>query len=90
VDALAVVVHGYRKLLLRGFLPNHVLVKELLDFQWFGNLVGAAPGRLGLVILQNRVANSDALVADVGAGIVAGGGNEFTDYVLALMTKRTS
>jgi hypothetical protein len=51
VDALAVVIYGDRKLLLGALLPNYVLVKELLDFQRFGDLVRAASGRLGLVIL---------------------------------------
>jgi hypothetical protein len=45
------VVHGHRQLLLGAILPDHVLVEELLDFQWLGDLVGAASGRLGFVIL---------------------------------------
>ena len=89
VDALAVVVDGHRQLLLGGFLPDHVLIQELLYFQGLRDLVRGSGGRLDLVVLQNRVADRDALVADVGAGIVAGGGDELSDYVLTLVAKRT-
>jgi hypothetical protein len=41
------------------------------------------------VIFQNRVAYRDALVANIGAGVVAGGGDELTDYVLALVAEGT-
>ena len=54
-----------------------------------GDLVGSSGGRLDLVVLQNRVADRDALVADVRAGVVARRGNQLADYVLALMAKRT-
>jgi hypothetical protein len=81
------VVNGDRQLLLGALLADYVLVEELLDFQRLGNFVGAASGRLGLVILQNRVANSDAFVADVRTRIVAGRGNQLADYVLALVAK---
>jgi len=47
---LAVVVDGDRQFLLGGFLPDHVLVKELLHFQRFGNLVRGSGGRLDLII----------------------------------------
>ena len=88
MDALAVVIDRHRQLLLGGFLPDHVLIQKFLHFQGLRNLVGNARGRLDFVVLQNRVAYGDALVTDIGAGIVAGGGDEFADYVLALMTKR--
>jgi hypothetical protein len=45
------VVHGDREFLLGAVLTDYVLVKELLDLQGLGDLVGAASGRLGLVIL---------------------------------------
>ena len=90
VDALAVVVDGHRQLLLGGFLPDHVLIQKLLYFQRLGDLV-RRPGRLIVpIVFQNRVADRDALVADVGARIIAGGGDELADYVLALMAKRTT
>jgi hypothetical protein len=50
VDALAMVIHGDRELLLGGVLPNHVLIEELLYFQWLGDLVETAADRLSLVV----------------------------------------
>jgi hypothetical protein len=52
--------------------------------------MGKPGGLVDLVILQYRVAYGNALVADVGAGVIAGGRDELTDYVLALMAKRAS
>src|ERR1035438_9100458 len=43
-----------------------------------------------LVVLEDGIADSNALVADVRTRIVAGGGNQLSDYVLTLMTKRTA
>ena len=89
VDALAVVVHRHCQFLLGGLLPNHVLVEKLLHFQRLGYLIREPGGSLDLVVLQNRVADRNALVADISAGIIARGRDEFPDYVLALMAKRT-
>jgi hypothetical protein len=83
------VVHRHRQLLLRGFLPNYILIQELFYFQRLRDLIGSSRGGLDLVIFQDRITDGDALVADVGTGIVAGGGDQLTDYVLTLMTKRT-
>jgi hypothetical protein len=89
VDALTVVVYRHRQFLLRGILADYVLIQELLHFQWLGYLIPNPGGSLDLVVLQNRVANGNALVADISAGIIARGRDEFPDYVLALMAKRT-
>jgi hypothetical protein len=54
---------------------------------------GGNPGALAwtfVVVFQNGIANSDALITNIGPWIVAGGGNEFTDHVLTFMAKRTS
>jgi hypothetical protein len=65
------------------------LIQELFYFQRFGDFVGS-PGRgFDFVIFENRVANGNALIADVGSGIVARGGDQLSDYVLAFVTKRT-
>jgi hypothetical protein len=89
VDAFAVVVHRDCQLLLDGFLPDYVLVQELLYFERFGDLVGS-PGRgLDLVIFENGIADRNAFVADVGTWVIAGRRDELADYVLTLMTKRT-
>jgi hypothetical protein len=87
MDALAVIVDGDGQFLFGSVLPDYVLIQELLDFQGLGNLIGTAGSGLGLVVFEDRVANGNALVADVRAGIVAGGGDELTDYVLAFMAK---
>jgi hypothetical protein len=89
VDPLAVVIDRNREFLLGGFLSNHVLIEELLYLQRFRNLVGNAGRGFDFIVFQNGIADRNAFVADVGAGIVAGGGNQFADYVLALMAKRT-
>jgi len=89
VDPLAMVVDGDGELLLSGFLPDYVLIQKLLHFQGFGDLVGGSRGGFDFVVFENGVADSNALVANISARIVAGRGDEFPDYVLTLMTKRT-
>src|ERR1700674_2472882 len=42
------------------------------------------------VILKNGVAHSNALVTNIGARIIRGGGNQLTNNILALVTKRTT
>ena len=42
------------------------------------------------VVLQNRVADGDTLVANIGARVIRRGGDQLTDNVLALVTKRTT
>jgi hypothetical protein len=42
------------------------------------------------VVFENRVANGNALVADVSTWIVARGGDQLSDGVLTLMAKRTA
>jgi len=90
VNPLAVVVDGDGELLFGGFLADHVLIEEFLNFERLGDLVGRSGGRLDLVVLQNGITDSDALVADIGARIVAWRGNELSNYVLAFMAKRTA
>ncbi len=84
------VVDRDRQLLLGGFLPDDVLIEKFLYFQRLGNLVGDPAGGSDLVVFQNRVADGDALVADVRPRIVAGGRDQLSDYVLALVAKGTA
>jgi hypothetical protein len=42
------------------------------------------------VVLQNGVANRNALVTDIRSGVIAGGGDQLTYDVLALMAKGTA
>jgi hypothetical protein len=90
VNPLAVVIYGHGELLFGGVLPDHVLIEKFLDLKRLGDLVGR-PGRwLDLVVFQDGIADGDALIADIRPRIVAGRGDELTNYVLALMAKRTA
>jgi hypothetical protein len=51
VDALEVVVDGYRQLLLGGVLSDYVLVEKLLDLKRLGDPVGGPGLRLDLIVL---------------------------------------
>jgi hypothetical protein len=90
VNPLAVVVYGDGELLLGGFLPDHVLIEELLDLKGFGDLIGRPGRRLDLVVFEDGIADGDALIADVCSRVVAGRGDQLTNNVLALMAKRTA
>jgi hypothetical protein len=63
------------------------LVEVLLQFQRLRQLVRSAIGLIVTVILENRIAYGDAFVADIGSRVIAGGGNELSDYILAFMAK---
>ena len=90
LDALVVVVNRDRQLLLGGVLADHVLIQVLFQFQRLGELTGRAIALLMPVVFDDRIADCNAFVADVGARIIAGGGDQFTDDVLAFMTERTT
>jgi hypothetical protein len=90
-DALVVVVDRDRQLLLGLLLPDDVLVEEGLHFLRLGQLVG----RRGLgsgraVVFQDRVAHRHALIANIGAGIIAGRRDQFGYGILRLVAERTA
>src|SRR6185437_9160839 len=86
VDTLVVVVHRDRQRFLGLFLTDDVLVQDVLDFLRRGNLRDRI-GYLALfILLQNLVAESDALVADVDRWP----GDEFPDRVLGLAAERAA
>jgi hypothetical protein len=89
MDAFAVVVNRYCQLLLGAVLPDHVLIEMLLYFQWLRELVRGRRRGVRLVVLEDRVADGDTLVTDIGTGVVAGGGNQLSDDILTLMAKGT-
>ena len=67
------VVNGDGKFFLGLFLPDDVLIEERFDLLRLGQMVGGGGGmRFRAVVFQNRVADGDALIADVSARIVAG------------------
>jgi hypothetical protein len=41
------------------------------------------------VIFEDGVANGYALIADIGSGVIAGGGDQLADNILTLMAERT-
>src|SRR4029077_5839983 len=88
-NALVVVVDCNRQLLLGLFLPDHILVQERLYLLGLGKLVrsGGLRGR-GSVILEDRVADRHALVANVGPWVVAGRRDQFRYRVLRLVAER--
>jgi hypothetical protein len=73
MDPLAMIVNRYRQLLLGAILPNYVLVKIFLYFQWLGKFMGRRRRSVGFVVLKDRVANGNALIANVGTRVIAGG-----------------
>ena len=84
LDPLVVVVDRDRQDLLGGVLTDHVLVQEPVDLLRLGELVQAELGGLGELLLDDLVAEIDALVADVHAGA----GDELLDLLLALPAER--
>jgi hypothetical protein len=42
------------------------------------------------VVLKDRIADGNALIADVGAWVIRGGGDQFTNNILTFMTERTT
>jgi len=81
--ALVVVVDGDCELLLCGVLADDEVVEEGLDFSGLGKVRRLCAGlRIGLVVFEDGVADSDALIADVGAGIVGGRRDQLGDGIL--------
>src|SRR6478736_6187362 len=80
LDALVVVVDRDGERLLGGVLAAHVVLEELEDLARLGQLVEAQLGGLGELLLDDLVAEVDALVADVDART----GDEFLDLLLRL------
>ena len=85
LDALVVVVDGDREGLLRGVLADDVAVEELEDLLGLGQLVPLELSRLGELLLDDLVAQVDALVADVDAR----SRDELLYLLLALPAERT-
>jgi hypothetical protein len=79
-----VVVDGDGEDLLALLLPDHVVVEELVDLAGLGELLQLQLGGLGELLLDDLVAEVDALVADVHAGA----GDELLDLFLALSAER--
>jgi hypothetical protein len=89
LDALVVVVDRDGQLLFGLVLADHVVVEEGLYFQRFGQVASGIGGmRLTAVVLEDRVADGYALVADVSARVVAWRRDQLAYGVLRLMAER--
>ncbi len=91
LDALVVVVDRHGELLLGLVLADHVVVEEALHLLRLGQVAGGGGGmRFAAVVLEDRVADSHALVADVGARVVAGRRDQLGHGVLRLVAERAA
>src|ERR1019366_8638001 len=91
VNPLVVVVDRHGEFLLGLLLPDDVLVEEGLHLDWLGKLVGGGCGlRFRAVVLQNGVADGNALIANVGSRVVGGRRDQLGNSVLRLVAKRTA
>src|SRR5450759_4035508 len=90
LDALVVVVNRHGQLLLRRLLANHILIQVLLQFQGLRQSVRGGLRLLAAVILQDGVAEGNALVANVGAWVIAGRRDELANNLLALVAEGTT
>src|SRR5271165_2013499 len=85
------VIHSDRELLLGLVLTDNVLIEERLYLGRLRQLVRGCRGfRLRAIILENRITDGYALVADVGARIIGGRRNELGNGVLRLVAERAT
>ena len=84
LDPLVVVVHRDGEGPLGGFLADDVFLQEVKDLAGLGQFETAQIGDLCEFLLDDLVAELDALVADVDAGP----GNELAHLLLALSAER--
>src|SRR5919112_57012 len=84
LDALVVVVDGDGEDFLRVFLADHVLVEDAVYLPRLGEVVVLEDLGAGELLVDDLVAQLDALVADIDAGA----GYELPDLALALTAKR--
>src|SRR5688572_1604342 len=86
IDPLVVIVDRDRECLLRVFLPDDVLVEDVLDLGGRRDLGDRLSDFLFLVFRQDLVTQRDALVADVNRGP----GDELPHRVLGFSAERTT
>src|SRR5262249_17527761 len=84
------VIYGDRKLFLGAVLADYVLIEEFLYFEGFRELIGSRRRLVRFVIFQDRVANGNALIANIGSGVVAWRRDQFPDNILTFMAERAA
>src|SRR5260370_24013865 len=84
------VINRHGKFFLRAILADDVAVEELLDLGRAGKPFRRRRGLLALFIFQNGLADADAFVADVRAGIVRRRTDQLFDLFLRLMAEGTA
>ena len=91
LDALVVVVDRHRQLLLRLVLTDHVLVQKCLDLLRLGQVGRSCTGLcLGAVVFENRVADGNALIADISSRIVRWRRDQLGNGILRLVAERAA
>jgi hypothetical protein len=83
LDALVVVVDGHRQGSLGRVLADHVLLQDVVDLPRFGQVLELDRGGRGELLVDDLVAEVDALVADVDTGA----GDQLFDLALRLAAK---
>src|SRR5580698_9718020 len=84
------VVDRDRELPLGRLLANHILIQKIFDLERLRYFVRTGCGGLRLVVLEDRVANRNAFVADIGPRVIARRRNQLTDNILTLVAEGTS
>jgi hypothetical protein len=67
------VVDGNRQLSLGGLLTDYILIQKVFDLERLRDFVRTGRGGLRLVVLEDRVANRDTFIADIGPRVIARG-----------------
>src|SRR5207247_3478370 len=86
-NPFVVVVHRHREFFLRAVLPDDVAVEKPLDFRRPRKLPRRCGRLFALLVFQNRLANSHALVADVRAWLVRRRTDQLCDLLLRFVAK---
>src|SRR5262245_41139356 len=86
LDALVMVIDCYSQFLLCGFLADDILVQVGLDLVRLGQRMTLDVCLNNLIVIDNVVANADALITDENGRSC----NELSNVVLALVAKGTA
>jgi hypothetical protein len=68
LDALVVVVDSHRERAFCLLLAHYVLVEDVVDLPWLGEILDVEAWRSGQLLIDDLVTEIDALIADVDPG----------------------